>query len=341
MRDVVKTNVKREQNRKRKRRRRRHTSFYFFLVFLMVIGIGVLLSVTLLFNVKKIVVKGDVDYKNEDIINVSGISNGDNLVRLDSKKASDNILASMIYIESADIDKQYPGTLVINVSRCVSTAYVECEDGFLVVSAKGKILDKVKEMSEELLIIKGFEPVNETPGTYLQSADEQKDSIAKEFLEISGGEEKHKITAVDMTDKYDITIDYENRITFEMGNSNDISYKLNLAGTVLDELSDDKKGYMKMVGTNQISFRDKEDKERADNSNKIPIKEEDMPSTEATESTQPAEEEIPADDGYSEEEYSEADYYEEEYSEDEYYEEDYYEDGYSEEEYYEDGEYYE
>lgn len=332
MRDVVKTNVKREQNRKRKRRRRRHTSLYFFLVFLMVIGIGVLLSVTLFFNIKKIVVKGDVDYKSEDIINVSGISNGDNLVRLDSGKAEESILASMIYIESADIEKQYPGTIVINVSRCVSTAYVECEDGFLIVSAKGKILDKVNEMSEELLIIKGFEPVNEAPGTYLQSADEQKDSIAKEFLGISGTEEKHKITAVDMTDKYDITVDYENRITFEMGNSNDISYKLDLAGTVLDELSEDKKGTMKMVGSNQISFRDKEDKERAENSAKIPIKEEDMPSTEATENV----EEIPADNGYSEEEYSDSDYYE-----DEYYEESYYEEEYSEDVYYEENGYYE
>lgn len=340
MRDVVKTNVKREQNRKRKRRRRRHTSLYLFLILLMVIGIGVLLSVTLLFNIKKIVVKGDVDYKSEDIINVSGISNGDNLVRLDSKKASDNILASMIYIESADIDKQYPGTLVINVSRCVSTAYVECEDGFLIVSAKGKILDKVKEMSEQLLIIKGFEPVNETPGTYLQSADEQKNSIAAEFLEISGNEEEHKITSVDMTDKYDITVDYENRITFEMGNSNDISYKLNLAGTVLGEISDDKKGTMKMVGSNQISFRDKDDKEKSENSNRIPIKEEDMPSTEATEIAEPVEE-IPADDGYSEEEYSQDDYYEDGYYEDEYYDENYYEDEYSEEEYYENDEYYE
>lgn len=340
MRDVVKTNVKREQNRKRKRRRRRHTSLYIFLVILMVIGIGVLLSVTLLFNIKKIVVKGDVDYKNEDIINVSGISNGDNLVRLDSKKASDNILASMIYIESADIDKQYPGTLVINVSRCISTAYVECEEGFLIVSAKGKILDKVKEMSEQLLIIKGFEPVNETPGTYLQSADRQKDDIVTEFLENSGEEKKHKITSVDMTDKYDITVVYENRITFEMGNSNDISYKLNLAGTVLDEISDDKKGTMKMVGSNQISFRDKDDKVKTENSNKIPIKEEDMPSTEATESAEPAEE-IPDDDGYSEEEYSEEDYYDDGYYEDEYSDENYYEEEYSEDEYYENEEYYE
>ena len=54
MRDVVKTNVKRDNSSKRVRRRNRHTKLYFFLVLIVVLGVGILLSVTLLFNVKKI-----------------------------------------------------------------------------------------------------------------------------------------------------------------------------------------------------------------------------------------------------------------------------------------------
>lgn len=324
MRDVVKTNVKREQNSKRNRRRRRHRSFYLFLVFLMVIGIGVLLSVTLLFNIKKTVVKGESDYTEDDIIRMSGISVGDNLVRLDSKTASDRILSSMIYIEDAEIDKQYPDTLVINISKCISTANIECEDGYLVISAKGKILDKVKEKSENLLFIQGFEPSVETLGTYLKSVDSQKDDILYEILEKIEKENEHEITSVDMTDKYEININYENRIIFEMGNSNDISYKLNLAKTVLDDLNEDKEGYMRMIGTNQISFRDKTDTKVTDENGRIPIKEEDMPLTDS----EP--EESLADNGNSDE-YYEEDIYEENLD-DGYYEEENYEDGYLEDE---------
>lgn len=321
MRDVVKTNVKREQNSKRKRRRRRHTSFYFFLVFLMVIGFGVLLSVTLLFNIKEIKISGEKDYKDEDIIFMSGINKGDNLVRLDSKEASEKILSSMVYIESAEIDKQYPETLVIKVTKCVATANIECEDGFLVVSAKGKILDKVKEKSDNLLYIKGFEPSVETLGTFLKSVDNQKDDILYELLDEYAKEDKHKITAVDMSDKYEISIDFKNRITFEMGNSNDISYKLSLAKTVLDDLSEDKEGYMTMVGTNQISFRDKTGKAKTEtNSGRIPIKEEDMPTTEPTVQDNTEENDVLSDDNYYEEDVYEDDYQEDEYSEDEYLE---------------------
>ena len=54
MRDVVKTNVKRNQNSKRARRRRRNVPLYCFLVIILVLGIGILLSVTLFFNINKI-----------------------------------------------------------------------------------------------------------------------------------------------------------------------------------------------------------------------------------------------------------------------------------------------
>ena len=299
MRDIVKTNVKREQNRKRKRRRRRHRGFYVFLTIILVIGIGVLLSMTLLFNVKTIEVNGDVDYNKEDIIRMSGINVGDNLVRLDSNKAEQGILSTMIYIESAEVDKQYPKKIAINVTKCIPTANIACEDGYLLVSAKGKILEKTEEKTGGLLLIEGFEPESETLGTFLKSKDSQKDSIAQRFLEISGREQIHKITSVDLSDKYEISIVYGNRITFEMGTSNDLDYKLDLASTVLDDVNEDKKGYMTMIGTNQISFREEEGIEKTEN-HKIPISEEIVAMTENIEGNTELYEEITETDVLSE-----------------------------------------
>lgn len=286
MRDVVKTNVKREQNHKRKKRRRRNSPFRFFLLFLIVAGIGILLSVTLLFNIETITVNGDVDYKKDDIVRVSGIGQGDNLVRLDSNEAEQKILSSMIYIETVEIDKQYPSSLVINVTKCTETAYVECESGYLVISEKGKILDVVEETSKSMMIVKGFEVVSEDKGSFIQSADEQKNEIIYDFLEQNSEEDVHEISIVDMTDKYEIEINYENRITFDMGNSTEIPYKLNLAESVLCELNNDKEGYMTMVGTNQISFRDLQDVTQDAEGDRTELNEEDMPATDVSEYTE-------------------------------------------------------
>ena len=69
MRDVVKTNVKREQNSKRTRRRKTNVKLYVFVILVLSLGLGVLLSVTLLFNIDKIMIVGDaVDYSEENII---------------------------------------------------------------------------------------------------------------------------------------------------------------------------------------------------------------------------------------------------------------------------------
>ena len=59
------------------------------------------------------------------------------MVRLDSKKAADNILNSMIYIEDVNIDKKYPDTLEINVTRCVAAANIQLGDKYIIVSQKG------------------------------------------------------------------------------------------------------------------------------------------------------------------------------------------------------------
>lgn len=286
MRDVVKTNVKRDQNRKRKSRRRRHTPLYFFMVILIVTGLGILLSVTLFFNVKNVNVKGDVDYTTDDIIRMSGIRVGDNLIRLDSERASQGILSSMIYIEKADIEKQYPGTVVINVSRCIPTANVECSGGYLIVSEKGKILDKSEKKYDDLVVIKGFEPSADTLGTYLSSVNKDRDEIVLEFLKKIAGDKKSKMSTVDLTDVYEIMVNYDERIDFKMGNSNDISYKLSLAETVLKKIGSKKRGTMTMARANQISFRENQSVDNESNTKKEkpePTEEKPTDATEAAE----------------------------------------------------------
>ncbi len=274
MRDVVKTNVKRERDSKRTRRRKKNLPMYVFLILVLVLGIGILLSVTLLFNIDKITVNGDVDYSAETVIKASGVKEGDNLVRLDAKKAEKNILSSMVYIEEADVQKKYPDTLVIDLKKSVPFAAVEHEGKYILVSAKGKILDSVSEPGEGVMIVKGLEPSETRPGQYLASSNEQKTEIFTELFEKLSEESDFDATLIDMTDIYSMIINYEDRIKFELGNSNDLSYKLELANTVMKDISEDKKGTMVMVGANQISFR-ADDSKPKEKKKKIPIEKND------------------------------------------------------------------
>lgn len=255
MQEVVKTSVKRKQNSKRQRRRRRNMSMYILLVLILVVGIGFALSMTMFFNIKTIRVTGETAYTDQEVFAASGIQVGDNLMRLDTVSVSNSVLSKLLLAEDVYVKKHFPSTVEIMVKPCVPTACVAYEGGYLIVSAKGKILEKTSEPQEGLLIFTGYNPEFVEPGQMLTSAEDQKNSIYTTFLGNAYGAD---LTEVDMTDQYDIVVYYGDRIRFEIGNANEITYKLQLAATAIPRLNESKKYNLRMVGDNQISATQQE-----------------------------------------------------------------------------------
>ena len=77
--------------RKKRRRRKQNLSLYYAAIFFLFSVVGIILSLTVFFNVKEVTVTGDSIYTNNDIILASGIQTGDNLVRLSSSKTEKKI----------------------------------------------------------------------------------------------------------------------------------------------------------------------------------------------------------------------------------------------------------
>jgi len=276
MKDVEKTNVERNNSSKRMRRRRRKMNLYGLIVILLVATVGITVSYTFLFNINEIRVSGESDeYTAEEIVNASGISKGDNLLRLNAEKSEQNILDNLLYIETASIDRDFPSSLEIKVSKCVPAFNVNYGTGTLLVSKKGKILADNAFITDGLPIIYGYEPSIVIPGKQIQSADEQKGEAFTELIAKMNNSEDNMISSIDMSDKYAIIVNYYNGIIFKMGNWTDVEYKLNMAQDVMNnENVKGKTGYITMVGSNQCSFRS------GNTSQQIPVTDPTQPSTE-------------------------------------------------------------
>lgn len=259
MHDVEKTTIRTGyQNAKRMRRRRRLMPIYIFTVLVLTACLGISLSMTLFFNVSSILVKGTASqYSPEEIANACGVDRGDNLLRLDIKELENQIESEMIYIENANVSKKYPDAVVIDVQACHESYNIFFDNGILVTSESGKIITNSTESEENLPAVYGFNPVVLTPGLHISSSDDTKNIIFKTLTEVMSDEMNYPITSIDMSDKYNIVVVFDDRIEFSLGNWNEIPYKITLAEAVIDRLGDDKKGYLTMVGNNQISFRDK------------------------------------------------------------------------------------
>ena len=153
------------------------------IVFLAAAGIFVLLSTTVFFNIETVEVTGASNYSVQEIIAASKISAGDNLVKLNTAKCSDNIVKELVYIENAVVTRSFPATIVINVEACVPAANFITERGTLLVSRGGKILDTIPEPKAGLLNVYGATPrVDLGAGDMFTSTDEQKDAAIELFM---------------------------------------------------------------------------------------------------------------------------------------------------------------
>lgn len=259
MQDVEKTDVKQDTNAKRMRRRRRLMPFYILIVLILTACLGISLSMTIFFNIDTVIVKGEAQqYTVDEIIEAAKIHSKQNLTRLNVQKIEKNVYDELIYIETVKVSKQYPDTLVIDVQKCRESYNISYDNGILMTSESGKIITNSAEAAEALPVFYGYQPSVLDPGKQLASQDKQKEKIFNTFSEIMKRELSCPITSVDMTDKYDIRVNFDNRIIFDMGNWNEIEYKITLAESVIVRLGTDKIGYLTMVGNNQCAFRDKE-----------------------------------------------------------------------------------
>lgn len=265
MNDVEKTNIERTNSGKRMRRRKRMMSSYAFIVILLVLTVGISMCLTFLFNVEKIIVSGESeDYTAMQIVEASKVNPGDNLFRLDAKKAEQNILDELTNVETAIVDKDFPSTLRIKVTRCIPAYNVAYEENILLVSRKGKILSNstVYTDMDNLPVIVGYEPSVTTEGDMLSSANINKNDAFEQIISRFDRDDNTQIATIDLTNEYDIIVTYRDGMIFKMGNWNDVDYKLDLAQTVMtDENVMGKTGYLTMVGKNQCSFRSSGEKE--------------------------------------------------------------------------------
>ncbi len=263
MQDVEKTEIQRDTSARRKRRRNRMRPFYSLVVFILVIGVGVALCMTVFFNIQTIEIAGESsEYSAEEIAQASGVHTGDNLMRLNSEQVEQNVLSGLVFVDSVRVEKEFPDMLVITVTPSIPAYNLVDESGTLQVSAAGKILKNSPETDLSLPTITGFETKTREPGMMITSVDSQKDQIFQTLSELIAQGLEYPITAIDVTDKYDIVLTFDDRIEFSLGNWNELSYKVSLAETVIGKLSADKVGYLTMIGDHQCSYRDKDDVER-------------------------------------------------------------------------------
>lgn len=253
------------QNGKPQQKRKRNMSLHYGAVLLIVLIIFSVLSVTVLFNIETAVISGSSIYTAEEIIAVSGIRGGDNMIRKNLGKAEKTITSELVYIEEAKITRKLPSSVEIVIVPCVETASLQDEGGFMIVSETGKILRLSEEPAEDTQVFYGANPAEELKvGDTFRSEDEAKTEVIYELMGLSDNQFVSEITSFDVSDRLNISCVYDNRIDIILGVITDAEYKFRLANEIIStRISPGAEGRLNML-KNGGRFLSKADLEQND-----------------------------------------------------------------------------
>ncbi len=249
------------ENRRRKMAKvRRKILFYAGLV-IAIIGVIVVLSLTVLFKIDNIVIKGNSIYKTKEITAVLPIENGSNLFLCDTDKASAKLEENLPYIYNAEINRKIPSTVVVNITETPVVYSVKNKDKtFTLLDGRFKVLEVSSKKNKNTVAINRATLKSAVAG---QIAEFSEEKIKDNLLELTDAISRlklDKVTAIYSSDINNNYIVYDSRITIKLGTLENLDNKIYSALTAIEKLNESNpqaEGVMTISNDKQVYFTEK------------------------------------------------------------------------------------
>lgn len=210
--------------------RRKKRSPLFAPLSFIIICAALVFGMSVFFRVSNIEVTGNSLYSSQEIIDASGIENGDNLFFINRFSAVSRIFTKLPYVSEATISRHLPNRIVISVTESQAAAYLTTDDGAWAVDSSGKVLSKVEDTAG-LIRVDGLTPIAPTVGQTIAAggADAPKVTYLTEILgQMSSLGMTGDVTEIDMSNVGNPTFQYLGRFTVKLGADSDVDYKFQL-----------------------------------------------------------------------------------------------------------------
>lgn len=224
-------------------------------IVICIVAFVFVLLFTPLFSVKNINVVGNEKVDPATIINMSGITLGENIFKTDFAQV-ENKVSKVAYVDNVKAKMKFPDTVVISVTEAQPSAYINFIGSYIAISEKGKILDIKQNFNEiDRPVVYGVKVDKFEIGTQIVADDEQRVGLLYEMLKqlnLSGIIQK--IQYLDISDTDNITMTLTNKISVKLGDTEGIKYKISYLKSVLDTLKEESGGVIDLRDTKNVIY---------------------------------------------------------------------------------------
>ena len=235
-----------------------------FAMLLCVIGAGIYLTMTMLFRINSIQVQTPdgkqvteiAGYSADSILQRMGVQLEENIFSFEPGEKAAVLEQNFPLLGSIKVIRDYPNTVVVQVTEAVPAYAVQNGNKWLVISDKWKILSEESTQPEGLCTLYGGKLQDTTPGQgfwFVDDADaasasgsesaESESTVSTETARMealrtlrSKLEEyglSQDVTRLEVADTEQLAFLYQDRISVLLGTLNDLDYKLDRARYVL------------------------------------------------------------------------------------------------------------
>lgn len=246
--------------RRRPSRRRRRGSLAPLLrvMSLLLAAVAIVAALTLFFKVDQVLVTGSGRYTQEEIVSVTGVERGDNLILLDKYRMAQNIYTRLPYISEVRIHRKLPDTLVVDVTETAAAAVIRGEGSWWLINAQGKLLEEVSAPGGWIRIsgLTVQDPVLSQPMSLAEGGNLSQERLLEllEALESRGMLER--TGAIDAGDSGCLVLEYDDRFQVKLSYTADFGFKMDALLVGVSELEPNERGtfLMNMKDDSRIHF---------------------------------------------------------------------------------------
>ncbi|MBQ6465278.1 MAG: FtsQ-type POTRA domain-containing protein [Oscillospiraceae bacterium] len=216
------------------------------LVGFLVIVVAVIFVMSVFFRVSDIRVEGNEHYTDQEIINASGIEEGDNLFFFDKFSALSRAYTKLPYLEEVTVDRRLPGRVTINVVECKAMAYISVGDENWTIDHNCKVLGKAVETElADLIPIYGIDPGTLMIGEKLERADGNEEMV--DYLSLLLREQQERgiaseVRRIDFSDPFSVSFALGEKYTVRVGGPMKLDHKFAMLFSVLEQLKEGDSG---------------------------------------------------------------------------------------------------
>ena len=238
------------RNNRRRYRRRPRFGFLYKMLAVAAVLTALVMGATVFFRVEEVEVTGNERYPAQQVIEVSGVVQGDNLFGINKFDTARKIRRQLPYVEGVNIRRKWPDRLIINVTESNAAARLAYEDGHWLISKSGKVLEFVHDVDENIIHIGGLNVVHPEAGMPLVVREEQQlrgENLLEVLQALDAGGVLNKVSWIDLSSPVQILMDFDSRFAVKLPVGGDFAYLLGAMNKAVGTLEEYEAGTLDLT----------------------------------------------------------------------------------------------